>query len=165
MGHKRDWVQYNKQLVNRGKINFWVNPEVLQNWKGPKEGKACRPFFYSDELIKTMTYVRFKFHLSLREAEGFFLSLIALMKIVLKEEELTGRNDAIRVIRGLGNDRLARSIWSKLVGYSRRSIAESMMSRWKRLHGSSLQSRCEQRKKVEVQIKAVMINQMIDAAA
>lgn len=298
MGHKRDWAQYNKQLINRGKINFWVQPKLLQNWKAFREGKACRPLLYSDELIKAMIYIRFKFHLSLRETEGFFWSLIALMNVVLrvpcytqvcrrmkrlllpqellakrnitdivldttglkvygegewraekyggqkrwkklhlaldpvsgklllaevtdeyvhdttyletalkrgnrrkgrvlidgiadsrrsydlarrynktlltppkrgavlrKEEELQGRNDAIRIIRGLGNDKMARSIWSKLVGYNRRTVAESMMSRWKRLYGGSLKSHCDQRKKIEVQLKAEMINQMIDMAA
>ncbi len=30
MGHKRDWKQYNKQVVNRGKINFWIKPEALE---------------------------------------------------------------------------------------------------------------------------------------
>ena len=85
--------------------------------------------------------------------------------VLRKEEELRGRNEAICIIRGLGNDRLARSIWSKLVGYNRRVLVESMMSRWKRVHGSSLKSRCEQRKRVEVQIKAEMINQMISMAA
>lgn len=297
MHHKRDWKQYNKQLVNRGKINFWVHPEILQNWKGKREGRACRPLLYSEELIKAMSYIRFKFHLSLRETEGFFWSLIALMKVTLrvpcytqvcrrmkglqlpaellakkgvtdivldttglkvygagewlakkyggqkrwkklhlalepesgklllaeltdehvhdttfleialkksnrrqgkvlidgiadsrrcyrlakrynktlltppktgavfrKEEELQGRNDAIRVIRGLGNDRAARSIWSKLTGYSRRSIVESMMSRWKRLYGGFLKSHCDQRKKIEVHLKAQMLNQMIDTA-
>ena len=72
MGHKRDWKQYNKQLVNRGKINFWVEPRIFQNWQAAKEGKACRPLLYSDELIKAMLYIRFKFHLSLCETEGFF---------------------------------------------------------------------------------------------
>jgi hypothetical protein len=81
------------------------------------------------------------------------------------EEELQKRNEAICIIRGLGNDRIARSVWSKLVGYNQRAIIESMMSRWKRIHGGSLRSYCDQRKKVEVRLKAEMINQMIDKAA
>jgi hypothetical protein len=85
--------------------------------------------------------------------------------ILRPEEELQRRNDAVRIIRGFGNDQVARSIWSKLVGYSQRSIVESMISRWKRTYGGSLKSRCDQRKKVEVRLKAEMINQMIDAAA
>lgn len=79
MHHRRDWKHYNKSLINRGKINFWVSPQVLKGWKAKKQKKNGHPFVYSDELIKTICYIRFKFHLSLRETEGFFLSLMALM--------------------------------------------------------------------------------------
>ncbi len=50
-----------------------------------------------------------------------------------KEDGYEPRNDAIKVIGGLGNDRIARSIWAKMVGYNRRVLAESMMARWKKL--------------------------------
>lgn len=295
MHHKRDWRKYNRGLVNRGKINFWIDPKIVESWNACKDGRACRPRLYSDELIKAMSYIRFKFHLSLRETEGFFLSLITLMAMVIKVPcytqlcrrmkdlqlptellakkdvtdiildttglkiygagewratkyggkkrwkklhlalepksgklvlaELTDehihdttylekalersngkkgkvlvdgiadsqrcyelakrfnkrlltppktgavlrqepifreRNEAVSVIKDLGNDRIARSIWGKLVGYNRRVIVESMMSRWKRLLGSALKSQCAERQKVEIRLKAEMINQMID---
>ena len=82
MGHNRDWSKYNKQLVNRGKINFWIKPEVLENWKPKKEKKNGHPFCYSNELIKTMHFIRFK--ISLRETEGFFQSLIAIAKSLIR---------------------------------------------------------------------------------
>lgn len=85
--------------------------------------------------------------------------------VLRKEEDLSKRNNAVRIIRGLGNDQIAKSIWGKLVGYNRRVIIESMMSRWKRLYGGDLKSRCEERKKKEVQLKAMMINVMIGAQA
>ena len=298
MGHKRDWKQYNKHLVNRGKINFWIKSEVFARISPKSCKKNGHPFVYSDELIKTICYIRFKFHLSLRETEGFFRSMIEIQnwlhrvpcytqicrrmktlqlpkellekhnvtdivldttglkvygegewraekyggkkswrklhlsldaktgKLVLAEvsteymhdttylektlksgnqkpgkvlidgiadslrcyeiakkynkELLTPpkrgavvrrehgyekRNDAVKIIRGLGGDLVARSIWAKLVGYNRRVLAESMMSRWKRLFGGSLKSRCDQREKIEVQLKAMMINMMIDGQA
>src|SRR5207237_2239152 len=298
MHHKRDWKNYNKQLVNRGKINFWVDPKILQKCEEQKRKKAWRPLLYSDALIQSMCYIRFKFHLSLRETEGFFQSLIFFIKMVSKvpcytqicrrmkrlqlpaelvakkdvtdivldttglkvhgagewheekyggrkrwkklhlaldpesgklvlaeltdehvhdtahletvlkssngkkgkilidgiadslrcyelakrynktlltppktgavfrqEDALQGRNDAIRIIRGFGNDRTAKSIWSKLVGYNRRCIIEGMISLCKRLHGATLRSHCEHRKKVETRLKAEMINQMIGMAA
>jgi hypothetical protein len=298
MSHKRDWKQYNKQLVNRGKINFWVSPKVFKAWKAKKQKKNGHPFIYSDELIEAMHYIRFKFHLSLRETEGFFesfaevlqvetqvpsytqlcrrMKLLALQaellnkrgvtdivldttglkvygegewrakkyggrqcwkklhlamdaaseKLILaeitdehvhdtacleealkrankrkgqvlvdgiadnkrcyaltrrynkmlltppkkgailrQESELIERNNAIKAIRSLGNDRLARSIWSKLSGYNRRVIVESMVARWKKLYGGALKSRCWQRRKVEVQLKTRMINAMIDGQA
>jgi|GEM_PF-6575386 len=49
--------------------------------------------------------------------------------VLRKDNGYETRNDAIRAIRGLGNDRMARSIWAKLVGYHRRVIAESMIGR------------------------------------
>ncbi|MGR3973480.1 MAG: hypothetical protein QRY72_02765 [Candidatus Rhabdochlamydia sp.] len=56
------------------------------------------------------------------------------------------RNKAVRIIKGLGGDLEARSIWGKLTGYSQRSVVESMMSRWKRAFGGSLKSRCLDRR-------------------
>jgi hypothetical protein len=296
MGHKRDWIHYNKQLVNRGKIHFWISPQALKNWRAVKRKKNGHPFVYSDQLIQMICYVRFKFRLSLRETEGFVRSFITAMRkqlrvpsytqicrrmktlqlpnellekrnvtdIVLdatglkvygegewraekyggkkrwrklhlamdmktgklllaeitdehvhdttyleealkrtnrrkgkvlfdgiadslrcyqmsskhnkhlltppkkgaifrEEQELEPRNDAIRIIRGLGNDQTAKSLWGKLVGYNRRVEIESMMSRWKRIYGGDLKSRCAMRQKNEVQLKARMINALIDA--
>lgn len=294
MHHKRDWNNYNRQLVDRGNINFWITPQVLTNWMARKEKKNGHPFIYGDELIKAMCFIRFKFHLSLRETEGFFLSFINLItkafktpcytqlcrrmktlslpnqllkkryitdividttglkvygagewrsqrygskkhwkklhlamdprsgklilaeitnehihdthylekslqkanrrkgrvlfdgiadskrcyetaqkynkclltppknRAVIREEpEYEKRNDAIQIICGLGSDKQARSIWAKLVGYNRRVVVESMISRWKQLFGSNLKSNCDKRREIEVQLKAMMINSMI----
>jgi hypothetical protein len=101
-------------------------------------------------------------------AEKYGKDLITPSKkgaVFRKEEVFRKRNEALSTIRGLGGDPVARSIWSKLVGYNRRVIIESMMSRWKRLYGGSLKSRCETRQSIEVQIKAQMINEMIEGKA
>lgn len=76
--------------------------------------------------------------------------------------EYEERNQVIQVIRGLGGDLTARSIWSKLSGYSRRALVESLISRWKRLYGGALKSRTNIRMEKEVQIKAWLINKLID---
>ena len=47
--YKRDWKQYNKQLINRGNINFWVTKKSLKFWKAKKKKKAGRPFTYNDQ--------------------------------------------------------------------------------------------------------------------
>jgi Transposase DDE domain len=291
--HKRDWHKYNKELINRGKINFWIKPKT--QWEAPKTKKNGHPFVYADEAIKAMLYIRFKYHLSLRELEGFFISLMEInqenekvpsytqvcrrmknlslpekllekkgvtdivldttgLKIygagewrakryggkarwkklhlamdlttgkltlaeatdeykhdttylekalkeasprkgkilidgiadsqrcyelaqkhnkklitppkrgaILREEPCyKKRNEAVQVIQGLGGDRLARSIWGKLVGYNRRVEIESMIARWKGLYGGQLRSRTEERIIKEVKIKAFMINEMIE---
>ena len=295
MGHNRDWTQYNQQKINQGKINFWVSEEALGGWQAKKRKKNGHPFVYSDEFIKAISFIRFKFRLGFRQVQGFFESVVAFAckdckipsytqicrrfkqlsfpselmrkqdvtnivfdttglkvygegewraekyggrrrwkklhvaidektgkftmaeitdehvhdttkletalkkanrrkgkvlfdgiadslrcyqlaekynktlltppkkRAVLREEpSFAPRNDAIRIIHGFGNDRDARSIWGKLVGYNQRVIVESAISRWKRLFGGDLRSRCPLRKNNEVQIKAMMINTMID---
>lgn len=82
-----------------------------------------------------------------------------------KEPGFGKRNEAVSAIRGLGGDRLARSIWAKLTGYNRRVLAESMMSRWKRLYGEGLKSHNEIHRGIEIKIKALMINEMIENQA
>lgn len=74
MQSRRDWPNYNKQLINRGKINFWIKPETLKIWKAKKAKKNGHPFVYSEAAIFAMLYIRFKFHFSIREVEGFFIS-------------------------------------------------------------------------------------------
>lgn len=78
MPSRRDWSKYNKERINRGKINFWIKPST--QWKAPKRKKNGHPFVYADEAIKAMLYIRFKYHLSLRELEGFFISLMKISR-------------------------------------------------------------------------------------
>lgn len=294
MHHRRDWSKYNRQLVNRGNINLWITPQALANWSAKKEKKNGHPFIYGEKLIETMCFIRFKFHLSLRETEGFFCSLMNCMGISSKapcytqlcrrmkklslpkhllqkrhvtdividttglkvygagewrgqkyrskkhwkklhlalepksgklvfaeitseyvhdtkyidkalqrmnrrpgrilfdgiadsrrcyetarrynkrlltppkwgailrdEKEFEERNDAIKIIHALGGDKQAKSLWGKLIGYNKRVIIESMISRWKQLFGDRLKSRCDERRKIEVHLKAMMINTMV----
>jgi len=84
-------------------------------------------------------------------------------KAVLREEaEYRDRNEALKVIKGLGGDELARSIWGKLTGYSRRSEVESAIARWKKLLGGNIKSRRLERIKKEVRIKAMILNKMTE---
>ncbi len=291
---KRDWKQYNKQLINRGNLNFWVTKKALKFWKAKKTKKNGRPFTYSDEAIKAMLMVRFKYQLPLRELEGLFQFLARLMDIpqvpsytqicrrmrsiqlpeelldkkhvtdlvmdttglkvygegewctkryggkskwvklhvgmdlnsgklvfaeitqehvhdtvylekalkkcnrkkgsvlfdgiadskkcyeicrkhnkelltppnrraiLRKEPEYYLRNEALRVIKGLGDDELARSIWAKLSGYSRRSVVESAIARWKKLLGGRLKSKSLENIKKEVNLKGLILNEMMD---
>ncbi|KAF3363314.1 hypothetical protein PHSC3_000067 [Chlamydiales bacterium STE3] len=49
--------------------------------------------------------------------------------VLRKESGYEKRNEAIQIIRRLGGDKQAKSIWSKLIGYNRRVVVESMVSR------------------------------------
>lgn len=79
-----NWSQYNKSLINRGSITFWISEDILKSWRSSKESrKPGRPEKYSDAAIYAICMVRFFFHLTLRSTEGFISSLFNLMKIKL----------------------------------------------------------------------------------
>jgi Transposase DDE domain len=78
---KIDWKTYNKSLINRGKINFWISSDVAQSWYFTptcRSRGACRR--YSDAAIEALLIIRFRFSLALRETQGFAESLLALLK-------------------------------------------------------------------------------------
>lgn len=58
----------------------------------------------------------------------------------------SNRDDAVLIIRGLGNDKIAKSIWGKFTGYSIRALVETAFSRMKRLFGERLFSKLPKNK-------------------
>ena len=78
----------------------------------------------------------------------------------LADAALMKRNDAVRIIKGLGGDDTARRLWKKMVGYHRRSLVETTMYRIKQLTGGKLQSRDWERQCVEANVKCMVINKM-----
>jgi hypothetical protein len=77
----------------------------------------------------------------------------------------SNRDDAVRLIRFLGGDKIAKSIWGKLSGYSRRSLVETTFSRYKKLFGDRFFSRTQDRQLVENRLKCVLLNKMMRASA
>lgn len=70
------------------------------------------------------------------------------------------RNDAIRQIKGLGNDEEAVKMWKKLVEYHDRSLVETAFSRFKGIFGPQLFSRKADTQKIELNLKAYVLNKM-----
>ena len=70
------------------------------------------------------------------------------------------RDQAIMWIKGLGNDTLARSLWGKLTGYSKRALVETAFSRIKRLFGSKLFSKTPNRQSLENTLRCLLLNKM-----
>jgi len=61
---------------------------------------------------------------------------------------------------GLGNDEEAIKLWKKLVGYHERSLVETAFSRFKGIFGPRLFSKNVDNQKVELNIKAHVMNIM-----
>ena len=84
----------------------------------------------------------------------------AVLRDIRKEPWMEHRNDAIRAIRGFGNDEEGRKVWKKLIGYHRRSLAETAVYRFKTLFGGNLTAREERRQRAEIYAKSLVMNRM-----
>ena len=86
MSHKnRDWSKYNKTLVNRGSLTFWIDSKAIKKWIASKQkGKRGRPFQYSNAAITMAATIRYVFKLSLRACEGLLNSFFKLLKVNCK---------------------------------------------------------------------------------
>lgn len=71
-----NWCNYNKALINRGSITFWLDDEAIQAWyespTPPSRGRLQR---YSDLAITTVLMIKRVFRLTLRAAQGFIDSI------------------------------------------------------------------------------------------
>ena len=87
----RNWPAYNRALVRRGGITFWVDEEAVQAWcdsaaPGPLGGRRR---IYSDTAIECALVVQAVFHLSLRASQGFLESAVELIGVDLPVSDYT----------------------------------------------------------------------------
>lgn len=80
MSHKkRNWSEYNKSLVNRGRLSVWVNQQDLCSGL-VHNGKKGRPR-YSDSFIYLALVLRNVYQLPFRALEGFFQEILELQGV------------------------------------------------------------------------------------
>lgn len=75
------------------------------------------------------------------------------------------RDKAVLTIQAFGGDKIAKSIWGKLSGYSRRALVETTFSRYKKKFGERAFSRTQEKMIVENRLNCVLLNKMIRPAA
>lgn len=76
------WKQYNKALINRGSLIFWIDEEAIAEWKQNKQGKRGRPHRFSDLAITTALMNAFV-SMPLRALQGFLDSVFKLANLPL----------------------------------------------------------------------------------
>lgn len=79
----RNWREYNEMLVNRGRIDVWVEKGALETWfaKDPKKRKRGAKKRYSDQAIQLTLQFGQVFHQKLRQTEGLVNSILKCMRI------------------------------------------------------------------------------------
>ncbi|EMX0853922.1 transposase, partial [Pluralibacter gergoviae] len=74
-----NWKAYNKALIHRGSVTFWLDDEAIQAWyESATPSSRGRPLRYSDLAITTVLVVKRVFRLTLRAAQGFIDSIFSL---------------------------------------------------------------------------------------
>lgn len=80
-----NWTAYNKALINRGSLTFWLDESAIQAWYDePKNSSRGRPQRYSELAISTVLMLKRVFRLTLRAAQGFIDFMFTLMKLPLR---------------------------------------------------------------------------------
>jgi IS5 family transposase len=79
----KNWSEYEKALVQRGSITFWMSEGFEETWLYAGKKQRGSQFDYSDQAILVMLTVKEVFHLTNRGVEGFMRSIFELMKINL----------------------------------------------------------------------------------
>lgn len=77
----KNWSEYNKSLVDRGRLDVWIEECVLDNWQTEPSGKPGAQIKYNDIAITTTLQFGQVFRQKLRQTEGLVNSIFELMGI------------------------------------------------------------------------------------
>ena len=79
----RNWPEYEKALIQRGSITFWLTDDFETVWLYAGEKQRGSQFEYSDKAIEIMLTLKEVFHLSNRGVEGFMRSVFGMLNLHL----------------------------------------------------------------------------------
>ncbi len=80
----RNWSHYNRALIARGGLTFWIDEASLATWRNTQSPTGSgAPRIYSDTAIHCAVVVKSVYCLSLRAAQGFVSSVLSLMRLDL----------------------------------------------------------------------------------
>lgn len=80
----RNWKEYNETLVNRGRIDVWVEKGILEKWYSKPTGKPGAQRKYTDKAVELTLQFGQVFHQKLRQTEGLVNSIFRIMKTELE---------------------------------------------------------------------------------
>ncbi|MFQ5839001.1 MAG: transposase, partial [Thermoplasmata archaeon] len=81
-GYKRNWSEYNDQLVRRGEL--YIDLDWLEGWHRElsrmNEDKRGRPYAYPETMMDFLACVKPAFRLPWRQMEGFLRGLFRVLR-------------------------------------------------------------------------------------
>ncbi|MEM1346884.1 MAG: IS5 family transposase, partial [Pseudomonadota bacterium] len=78
-----NWPEYDRGLVQRGDLRFWISEDALAAWAAPRRTTRGGQARFSNLAIETVLMLATVYRLQLRQAEGFTRSILALMGLDL----------------------------------------------------------------------------------
>jgi hypothetical protein len=80
----RNWKEYNRSLVNRGSLTFWISEELLANWlEVEKTGERGASPRYTAATILAIASLKFVFQQAGGQTCGLVTSIFRLLKVDL----------------------------------------------------------------------------------
>ena len=79
----RNWAAYDKALVQRGSLTFWLSDDFAQSWQAAATHQRGAQRTYSDQAIQLVLTLKEVFHLTNRAVEGLTRSLFTLLKLAV----------------------------------------------------------------------------------
>lgn len=172
----QNWASYNRALVARGSLTVWIDDCLWKQWYDHRPSQRGAQFVYSDQAMEWMLTMRVLFGLPLRQTHKHKVfdalatppsgppirPIIALRKDAKiqqhgnSKEPPLARDEILRAIRRKG-----RKGWKQESGYHRRSLAETLIYRYKHLISDTLKARSEANQQVESRIGCAILNRMI----
>ena len=84
-----NWREYERALVRRGDVTFWLSADAIATWKPAPSGRRGAQRKFSDCAIETALTLQLVFRLPLRQAEGFLRSVLSMMRVDLDAPDHT----------------------------------------------------------------------------
>jgi len=178
----RNWGEYDRALQQRGDLTLWFSEAGIRAWRARSTGRPGGQRVYARTAIEAALTVRLVYDLALRlvslSADGAYdkvdvyeaaashaacrgravprflippcrpAQLVAAPTVALAQ-----RNRKLRSVRKRGRRR-----WHKASGYSRWSLVETAMFRFKHIIGRALRARTVAGQQVEVVLGCRVLN-------
>ena len=71
-----NWPAYNQALIQRGRLQLWLDEQTIQNWYYSGERRRGAAYRYSDSCIECALQLKYVLGLAFRQTQGLLLSLI-----------------------------------------------------------------------------------------
>jgi hypothetical protein len=140
----RNWPEYEKALVQRGSITFWLSDDFEKVWLYAGEKQRGSQYDYSEQAIEIMLTIKEVFHLSNRSVEGFVRSVFGMLNIHLRVPDHTtlskrGKSFRVRLPRNTqgGMNLVLDSTGLKIYGEGEWKVRKHGYSKhrtWRKLH-------------------------------